>query len=156
VDKDIENIISSIYGKKKCRVKVGNSRNLSLGFGEKIFHNNPRLNDKYYGEWEIGTYYGCWRIIKDNKILLGSSDTNADIKFLNGRINEIQFREISSIDNFSFFDVRVTFNDGMIIEFIPLYSDEDEFFHIFCPNNIYVEFNSEGLWKSGKSNAPWL
>jgi hypothetical protein len=155
VDNNIQDIIISIYRKKCCRVRIGASKSLSLGFGKMQFHDNPNLNDKYYGEWEIGTYSGSWRVVKNEKILLGSNDSKDDIIFLNKKISEIKFEEIVSISNLTTLDVRVEFNDGMIIDFISTISDEDEFFHIFCPNNVYIEFNSKGIWKVGKSDVPW-
>lgn len=154
MNKEILNIISSVYGKKCCRVAVGNYKSLSFGFGERIFHNNHCLKDKFYGEWEIGTYYGSWRVLKNNKIILGSYLSEDDIDFLNKKINEIEFGEVVAITNLSELDVRVVFSNGVMVDFIPTFSDEDEVFHMFCPENIYVEFTSEGLWKIGKSNVP--
>jgi len=155
MDKEILNTISSIYGIKCCRVAIGNGNSLSIGFGEKIFHNNPKLKDKYYGEWEIGTYYGSWRIIKNNRIILGSNDFKDDIELVNRRVNDIIFGSIKDINNYSPFDVRVIFNDGMIIDFISTFIDDDEIFHIFCPGGKYIEFKAGGLWEIGKSNTPW-
>ena len=152
--KEILNAITSIYGKKFCRVRVGRSKSLSMGFGEKKFHNKPILSDKYYGEWEIGTYYGSWRIIKNNKIILGSTDSKDDLDYLNKKIKKIKFGEIVSITNISAFDVRVEFNNNLIVDFITLFSDDDEYFHIFIPDHGVVRFK-KGSWVVGKSNVPW-
>jgi hypothetical protein len=153
VNVEIQKVIGSVYGQKCCRVSIGNSKNLSLGFGKKIYHNKSRLKDKFYGEWELGTYYGSWRVVKNNKILLGSGDDN---DLLNRKINEIRFQKILSIANLSALDVRVEFSDGLMVDFLPAFSDEDESFHMFCPDNIYVELTSEGVWKIGKADIPWL
>ena len=154
MNKEIQDAISLLYGKMCNRVAVGNSKSLSFGFGEKIFHNNARLKDTFYCEWEVGTYYSSWRIIKNNQIILGSNDSN-DINLLSKKIHEIAFTEIISITNFSDHDVRVTFNNDIIVDFLPVFTDEDEVFHVFCPEKNYIEFTSQGLWKIGKSNVPW-
>jgi hypothetical protein len=152
----ILNVLSLIYGKKCNRVAVGNSRSLSFGFGEKIFHNNPRLQDKFYCEWEIGSYYRSWRVINNDRIILGSNDPYDDLNLLNNKIHEIAFTEVISITNISALDVRVTFNNRIIVDFLSTISDEDEgVFHIFCPEHTYIEFTSQGKWKMGKSNVPW-
>ncbi len=117
MNKEIQKIIASIYGKKCCRVSVGNSKSLSLGFGAKLYHNNPRLKDTFYGEWELGTYFGNWRIVKNSKIQLGSGD-EADI--ISNKIKDIKFQEISAIENLSDHDVRVKFSDGLAIDFLPV------------------------------------
>jgi hypothetical protein len=51
-----QNDIKALIGLKCCRIRVWTYESLSLGFGKKIKHSNPELIDKYYGEWEIGTY----------------------------------------------------------------------------------------------------
>jgi hypothetical protein len=151
---DIANAIGSIYGKKFCSANIGKHNSLSIGFGEKIAHNIERLADKYLCEWRAGTYYSSWRIIRDGKIILGSNDSN-DIEYLNSKLNELDFKEIVEIINYNSLDVQVVLKNGMIIQFINTISDEDETFHIFCPENICVVFSTEGLWEIGPSNASW-
>jgi len=153
MNKEILDAIESLYGRKFCRVVIGKFKSLSLGFGEKVFHNNPRLKNKYYGEWEIGTYYCSWRIVRDNDVILGSNDSN-DIDELNKKIEIIDFNEIVAIKNTSILDVQVVFKDGIAIDFINTISDKDEIFHIFCPKNIFIKFTTEGVWEIGKSDAP--
>lgn len=152
MNKKIQKAISSVYGKMCCRVSIGSPKSLALGFGERIYHANPRLNDTFYGEWEIGTYYGSWRIVKNSKIILGSGD---DVGKLKKEIKDIQFQPILSITNLSSLDVRVEFSDGLAVDFLPTFSGEDEAFHMFCPEHIYIEFTSDGSWKIGQSNTPW-
>lgn len=155
MDKRVTKVISAMYGNKCCRISVGDNKSLSLGFGQKIFHNNDRLKDIYYGEWEIGSYYGAWRVIRNRQIILGSMDYENDNCSLEDIIKSIDFGEIVKIMNFSIHDVRVEFNSGIFVDFVPIFSNEDELFHIFCPMNIYVELDSKGVWKIGKSNIPW-
>lgn len=157
MNKEILKIVSSIYGKKCCRVAVGDYKSLSFGFGAKIFLNDPRSKYEFYGEWEIGTFCAGWRVIKNNKIILGSRDSSGDghdIHFLDNKINEVKFGELVGITNFSEFDVRVVFSNGITVDFIPAFSRKDHIFHIFCPEHKYIEFKS-GLWKIGRSDIPW-
>lgn len=154
MDIKITNAITAIYGKKFCSAKVGNHKSLSIGFGEKTPHNIERLDDKYRCEWRIGTYYSSWRIIRDGKIILGSNDSN-DIEYLNCQLNALDFKEIAEISNYTLLDIQVVLRDDMIIQFINTISDEDETFHMFCPDNTCVIFSTEGSWEVGPSNEPW-
>ena len=149
----LEDILPLLIGKKCCRVRVGASKSLSMGFGEKIYHNNNKLEDAYYGEWEIGTYYCAWRVIKGDKIMCGASDPTESIEELNRDINRIKFGSIVSIAKLTSFDVRVEFDNEIVVDFLPTISDQDELFHIFCPDNLYIELSFEGKWLIGKSNA---
>ena len=146
MDKDILNTIKPIFGKNCCRVKVGASKSLSMGFGEKFYHNNPKLNDDFYGEWEIGTYYCAWRALKGDKILCGVSDPIESIEELNKSINEIKFGALVSIKQLTNIDVRLEFDSGIVVDFLSTISDEDEYFHIFCPNDVCIELTTGGKW----------
>ena len=141
-----------LIGKECCRVSVGAFKSLSMGFGKRVYHHNDKLVDTYFGEWEIGTFYCSWRVIKNNKILCGASDSVDSIDDLNRSINCIQFGSIISISIFSGIDVRIEFDNGVFVDFLATISDEDEYFHIFCPDNVYIELSSEGKWLTGKSN----
>lgn len=144
--------IKKIYGEKCVDVSLRESRGLSLGFGKKIHHDNSHLRSNFFCEWELGTYYGSWRIIKNNKILLASND---DLELLKEKITQLEFGEIITITNLSPFDIRVSFSDDLNIDFLLAFSDEDEVFHIFCPEKIYITFTSEGAWMMGASDVPW-
>ena len=67
----------------------------------------------------------------------------------------MKFGKISTIINLNYFDVRVEFDSGLLVDFLPAMSDEDEYFHIFCPENIYVQFSPGAKWEMGKSDVPW-
>jgi hypothetical protein len=148
-----QNDIEDLIGLKCCRIRVWTYESLSLGFGKKIKHNNPKLIDKYYGEWEIGTYHCSWRIMDQKKILLGSDEPakttiNIDhINELNRIANTIKFGRITSITNQSRFDVHVDFDSGISIDFFACAKYKDELFHIFCPDNKSISLQWNGKWK---------
>lgn len=150
-DASVVPVVSGLLGSTCCRQRVGRSRSLSLGFGKKTPHGNSRLVDDYYGEWEIGTFSAAWRVISNGTILCGSQDVVDSLSELDERIEKIQFGQIRSISLASQFDVRVTF-DEMYIEFLATASEQDEIFHIFCPQNLCVEYSIAGGWSAGKSD----
>lgn len=156
LSEEVIKTIKPLLGKLCCRTKVGKSKSLSLGFGEKVYHNKPQLEDTFYGEWEVGTYYCSWRIIKDSRILCASNDQIERLEQLDKAVKQIEIGSLKEIHQVSNFDVRLEFDSGVIIDFLTTISDEDESFHIFCPNNIYVELSWEGKWIIGKSNLPWI
>jgi hypothetical protein len=152
MNEKIKKVILPLIGKPCCRVKVWSYKSLSMGFGSKIFHNNPDLNCDYYGEWEIGTYYSNWRIVNNNRIIHSSNDLEESIESLDEKLNIIQFGNIISIENITGIDVRVHFPNELFVDFLALRRDEDRHFHIFCPNHIVVIFADEGTWKIEKSD----
>jgi hypothetical protein len=151
--KKILEIINPMFGLKCCRARISSYKSLSLGFWEKVFHNNPNLVDTYYGEWEIGSYYSAWRILQDDKILLGKTDAY-DIPKMNKKLKKIKFGEIISINQLSKFDIRVEMTNNMFIDFFGTTSARDEIFHIFCPDKHLIEFFSNGRWAINWSNVP--
>ena len=154
MNQEVQAAIRPMIGKACCRARVGSPRSLSIGFGKRLPHGHRRLGDSYYGEWEIGTYYGSWRIIKEGVIICGSNDTDG-CEDLSRRLMALEFGRILSVRNVDAYDISAEFDSGIVVNFLATSSDEDERFHIFCPDSIYVEFSVGGVWRIGKSNAPW-
>lgn len=131
-------------------------RSLWLGFGQKLFHQNAKLIDPYYGEWEIGTYYCAWRVTKGGQILCGSTDAVDSIEELDFAIKKIAFGRILSLVQSSTFDIRAEFDTGVAIDFLATISDEAECFGILHgPGNLAVEFTIAQGWASGPLDLPW-
>ena len=156
MNKEVLKTIAPLIGKKCCRVRIGDTRSLSLGFGKKIYHNSPKLSDTYYGEWEIGTYYCAWRIIKDNNILYGKNDPEDDYDVFTQQLKKLHFGSLTSIDQLNNYDIRFSFSSGIVIEFIATIGFDDEYFHIFGPEDIYIGLLPGGKWEISKANEPSL
>ena len=139
--------INGLIGKPCCRQRLGSKRSLSIGFGNKIPHGNSRLVDSYYGEWEIGTYSATWRLVDNGKVLCGSKNVIGSLLELEDQFRQIQLGRISGVYLASKFDVRVEFDDGKKIDFLGASSDDDEMFHIFCPNGLYVKYSTFIGWE---------
>ena len=144
-----------LKGQEFIYSRVGEYNSLSLGFGEKIFKSNPKTKYNFYCEWEIGSFRGVWRIIKGNKIILGSKNLEG-FETLNKKINKIDFGKLISIEQSATLNIKIRFEKGLIIDFIAAFSDKDEFFHAFCPNHIYIVIDNNGKWKITKSNEPFI
>lgn len=155
MDPNIQDVIKLIIGRPCCRKQVGSMRSLSLGFGNKVPQSNPRVKTTFYGEWELGTYNGAWRISCQGKISCASNDPVESIGELDSALNDIQLGSVIAIGHLTSFDVRVELEPGIFIDFLAATSDDDECFHIFCPNDMYVEFSTQRGWSLGKSNKPW-
>jgi hypothetical protein len=153
----VQEIVKDIIGKPCSRKQVGRMKSLSLGFGEIIPYkpDMKRISEISYGEWELGTYYCSWRILKDGRIVCGSQDTT-DIDDLNIEINKIEVGRFGSLRQLTDLDVRVECDNGIAIDFLATISDDDEWFHIFCPENRYVEFKVVSGWRVGASDKPWV
>lgn len=155
IDANIKGAVATLIGKRCCRQRVGRGRSLSVGFGEKVPHSKPRTADPFYGEWELGTYSSAWRVIHKGRVVCGSSDVVDSIDELDERLQTIKLGVILVIEALSHFDIRVKLDDDVCIDFICASSEDDEMFHIFGPESLYVEYVCRDGWKVGRSNAPW-
>jgi hypothetical protein len=88
-------------------------------------------------------------------VVCGSQDAADSIEELNLALRRIEFGRFASLRQLTELDVRVEFDNDVAVDFLATISDEDECFHIFCPENIYIEFSLRGAWKIGQSDKPW-
>lgn len=154
----IPSILNPMFGQSCSRIQVGRNRTLSLGFGKHVPRKNPRGRDQFRGEWEIGTYQNGWRIIKTHDVsavIHGAQDLcDSEHEFVE-QIESLEFGRILSCKELTNFDIRVKFDSGLLLDVFSLTNDDDESFHVFCPNNIFVKFLPGCGWKVGPSNVPW-
>lgn len=151
---NVQDALNGLFGKRCCRLRAGEHRSLSLGFGEKIPHSRKRSVDSFKGEWEVGTYTAAWRIIRDGEIISGSmtpAESNDDME---RQVEGIHLGSVQSIEMLSRFDIRLVLDGGMSIDFIGVSSDDDEMFHVFGPNHLLVKYYCAGKWSIGQSNIP--
>lgn len=126
-----------------------------MGFGAKVNQETHGRGEPFYGEWELGTYAAAWRIIKDGHIICGSMDVVDTVAELDAKVQSIEFGAFSHIEQISDYDVRVKLDNGVFLDFICTTGEDDEMFHIFGPEHLYLEFRPDQGWIIGKSNAPW-
>jgi len=127
-----------------------------MGFGEKVAHSKPKTEDPFYGEWEVGSYSSAWRIVREGRVVCGSSDVVDSIKDLDERLQAITLGSVMLVETLSLLDIRVKLDNGVFIDFICASKEDDEMFHIFGPENLYVEYACPDGWRIGKSNVPWV
>lgn len=137
-----------------CRLSVNSYKMLSIGVGRKEYHNDTSLVTDYYGEWEFGSYINSWRILKNDKIIIGRDNRFENKNELNDRVNSISFGSFQEITIRNGRDVILNFSDSVEVQFLKTISDDDESFHIFCPNNIYIYLTAAGKLKIKKSDEP--
>jgi hypothetical protein len=70
----IENIEENIIDLPCTNAKIGYADVLKLSFGKKLFYENSKLRNAFYGQIEISIETFSWRILKDELIVCGSSD----------------------------------------------------------------------------------
>jgi hypothetical protein len=152
---EIQSAFAALIGERCCRQRVGRGRSLSLGFGSRVVHSRPKAEDSFYGEWELGTYSAAWRIVCDERVICGSSDLVDSADELDERLQAVKLGAIVAIEWLSLFDIRLRLDRGTFIDFIWASTEDDEMFHIFGPESLYVEYTCSDGWKVGKSNTPW-
>jgi hypothetical protein len=155
IDAMTQSAFAGLLGKRCCRQRVGRGRSLSVGFGEKVPHLKTKAVDPFYGEWEIGTYRSAWRIVRDGEVVCGSLDVVDSIDELDGRLQGVPLGAVIAVEAPSKFDLRVRLDGGVFIDFVCASAEDDEMFHVFGPDSLYVEYTCADGWRVGKSSAPW-
>ena len=151
----IEQLARALYGLPCCRRRVGSPRRgISIGFGEQRFHGNPTLKDDFYGEWEIGTYYGGWRIVSGGVVACGSDDVVDSIDELNERVARVELGRPVSIRMLSELDVRLALDNGSHVDFLGSSGEDEHVIHIFGPDDLYIDYTSGKGWEVGSSIEP--
>jgi hypothetical protein len=154
IPEKIAEVLKSLVLQPVCRANITSPMSLNLGFGNKVFHGKKHLANAYYGEWEVGTYYCSWRILRNGAMLLASNDPSKVISDLNAELGRVDFGVLERIDQFSEYDVRIHFSSGIDVEILATMRG-DEIFHVFCPNKDYVEFSNPKGWLLTKSDVPF-
>ena len=136
------------------RVSEGNS--LTLGFGQRNYHNDKSLGHEYYSEWELRTFYSLWRVVKNGCVICCSHQDESNGKAIQGFIDQMQLTNITSIEMLSNLDVSIFF-DEIRFDFLSADNDnEDEIINFYCPENIYIGFSPNDGWELTLSDVPKL
>ena len=148
---EVNAILEKIVGQPCTRKEVGSMRSLSLGFGEESI--DIKRRDRQYRLWELGTYSGDWKIVNDAGVVLAKG-MSSDIGELDFKLQTLQIGRFVSIQQLSKADVRLKLDGGVTVDFYGDNNNDDEYFHVFCPENVYIEFSERG-WQVGRSDVPW-
>ena len=146
-------LIKPSFGEECCRKRVGYYYSFAIDFGQKIYHNQKRNVDPFYGEWQFRTYNRMWRIVKDDKIILegqNNSGTNDDV---DDALQQIEFGRLINVLVNNANDLVLELDDGLSIEFISC-QKEDEVCSIFLPNERCLAFNNDLSWEYERSDLP--
>lgn len=148
---DIDQIFEKIVGQPCTRREVGSMRSISLGFGEEAPKRESRNRD--YRLWEMGTYVGDWKVISGGCIALSKNRTT-NIGELDALLQTIALGRFVAIRQLSRTDIRIEMDNGSALDISGNSREDDEYFHVFCPDGRYVEFSNAG-WRIGSSEGPW-
>ena len=144
-----------ILNQKCCRIDIRKDKSFFIGLGKKCLPIDKNICVEYYGFWEIENYYTSWRIIKDNKIVLGSE------AYYNSKLQTKKYysllkgKTLLDIIELTPFDVSFLFSDNIKIDFFacsrPSYR---ETFCILRMDGVFWEKTQNGRWKKGQSTVP--
>lgn len=149
---EVNEVFERIVGQPCMRKEVGPMRSISLGFGDEASAIDKGRN-RHYRSWEFGAYSGDWKIAHGAKVLLAKIDSS-DASDLDLKLQSIDLGRLQSIQQISKSIVRMNLDNGLAVEFFGDTDDDDEYFHVFCPENVYIEFSERG-WRVGRSDVPW-
>ena len=75
---------------------------------------------------------------------------------LEQKVDALQLGAVMSIEMLSKFDIRITLDDGTFIEFMCASNEDENMFHIFGPDHLFLSYTLADGWKLKKSNEPSL
>jgi hypothetical protein len=106
MNNDVARLIDRIVGEPCARKEVGRRRSLSLGFGAET---RKKFSERVYREWEIGTYYWAWRVVRGTTVVCGSQDVADSIEELNFDLARVDLGRFVSLRQLGDLDVRIEF-----------------------------------------------
>lgn len=152
----VRQLVSPAIGKDCCTIRVGSSRSLALGFGERVYHSNSKLPYKFYGEWELRTYNAAWRVVAgDSSIICGSGDTVEQMGQLELRLGASGLGRWVDVQMTSKFDLLLQLSNSISVHFLGATADDDELFHIRCPDSLVAQYKVAQGWRIGRSDVAW-
>lgn len=149
VDDSIQRLLDELYQEDRCRIQVLPKGSISIGFGRRIPHGRPKLRDKYYGEWEIGSFHSAWRLVSGSRILYTGDTKHCETNIIEHELETHLSRRICRVYSLTAFDVRVVFESDICLDFLSVGDASDETFHLFCPKNQWVAFMPNQGWVQG-------
>jgi hypothetical protein len=94
-------------------------------------------------------------VIADKKVVCGHRDLG-DNSELDVALDAINLGRFSGLRHLNELDVRIELDNGIVVDFLSAFSDDDESLTIFCPEERVVQFSPMHGWETGPSDKPWL
>ena len=151
--KEIAELIQRLVGEPCTKQEVGRMKSLSLGFGKPV-KRAIKVNEKVYREWEMGSYRSAWRVVKEGRVLCGSTDVSDSLAESNEALAGVELGRLAGVTQVNSLDVRVEFENDLAVEFLSTFSDDDECFHVFCPGDLFIGYSLHAGWQLSSSNQP--
>ena len=142
-------VLGPMVGQACWRLAVRDNRSLSIGFGAKAEHRG-----RVYGAWEIGNYVGAWRVLRNGSILVASSDAIDSVKELESNLDVLRGKSFERLSRVGRHDVAAQLTDGLIVEFLATISYDDETFHLFAPDNMFISYSVRKAWECSRTDVP--
>lgn len=147
VQNQLSAVIADLKGQLCCCQRVGEHRSLRLGFGERVTRSKMKVRDPFFGEWQIGTYGAAWRIVQNDRIILGSMNPVDSCADLDTELEKIKFGSVLNIETPSRFCVRVSLEGAMFIDFMAASNEESEIFFLLNPDGSDIEYRCTTGWE---------
>lgn len=137
------NLCENLVNKDCCFIRLGYGSKLHIGIGEKLYYENPKLEGKYHGEWDLFSRTYAWKISRDNSILCGNDD---DPEFINQILRNLKLGSISHIEKRNAVDVSLHFSYGIVIDFFCCSTDDNQMMIMNNRERAY-EFTIDGIYE---------
>lgn len=151
---DVQQALAGSIGLPCHQLFIGEHASLSIGLGR----SGPapaKMGAKQRYEWEMGTYSRGWRVLREGRIVCGALDLDANEFDISHLLSPHEIGCLVAVQSNGCMDVTLQFEHKMEIQFLTLMVEDDELFHAFGPQSIYVQFDALHGWQVGKSNRPW-
>lgn len=148
----INDLLAKIIGQACLRKEIGEMKSISLGFGN-VAPLRFKEQHRRYRMWEMGTYAADWEIVDAEGIRL-SKRSRHETAEMDRLLQSIDLGRFVAVQQVSETSLRVELDNGLAVNISGDVEDDDEYFHVFCPEEMYIEFSRAG-WKVGRSDRPW-
>lgn len=153
--KEILPLLEGSMGEVCCRKRVRFGDSISIDFGNRIFHNKPKMADPFYGEWSFGCYHKLWKVFRGNKIILEGQNDFDNYKETDSILQQTNFGRLIDITVVNTLDIAMILDNNICIEFLASRKEEDTF-DVFLPQNkCLVYYANQGGWEYGRQDLPW-
>lgn len=151
---EIKFLVEKSFGEICCRKRVRFGNSISIDFGNKIFHNKPKMIDPFYGEWSFGCYHKIWKILKNNKIILEGQNDFDSYEKTDSLLQQIDFGRLIEVTVVDTLDIVMILDNDIRIEFLACSKNEDTF-EVFLPYNKCLVYHANRGWEYGRRDLPW-
>lgn len=144
----ITEITDKVVGQKVSAIELGVGSFLNIDFGqlhtEIRTYKDGKEREFIFGEWRLWVYMCAWRINKNNRPFVASSDDRTKIAEL---IKELAHTTLTKCEIFNAsLDTKYYFNDHITLTLFNWNTEDEEQWMLFTPGEMVLTIGPGDTW----------